>query len=301
MAAQSTSVLNPEVYADLKLQLQLNLEKIMHQYGSYVHCVRKSIMRMGISAGDLCAYLLALPAFDSSKLKLSLLSDIRDDLEKATTINGIFNVLNSNYATFINYEIFKCMADDYDLDQFQEKMKYPEHLDAYIKMHKLSEFEDINPMLRKLESGSKKMILKFDIEMTCALAKIKDLTTAVAKLLGLRPSALRLLHIEEGCVLMTSLIPALAADLLFGTDKVFTEEQVAEFQALSILWLKCNGDTYDFTAGLTKNDQNGQNLKEDIQADDSGKIISWPCHCIDLCLQLLVNVGLTNLDYPNLN
>ena len=102
--------LDPEVYADLKLQLELNLEKIMYQYGSYVHCVRTSIIRKGVSAGELCAYLLALPAFDSIKLKLSLLSDIRAELEKATTINGIFNVLNSNYATFINYEIFQRIA-----------------------------------------------------------------------------------------------------------------------------------------------------------------------------------------------
>ena len=239
--------LDPEVYADLKLQLELNLEKIMYQYGSYVHCVRTSIIRKGVSAGELCAYLLALPAFDSIKLKLSLLSDIRAELEKATTINGIFNVLNSNYATFINYEIFQRIADDFDIDQDRDKMKYPEHLDAYIKMHKLSEFEDINPMLKNIESGSKKMVLKFDIELTRALAKLQDLTRAVAKLLGLRPSALRLLHIEEGCVIVTLLIPALVADFIFSRVDAFASEEVKEFQALSILWLECNGHKYEFT------------------------------------------------------
>ena len=236
--------LDPEVYADLKLQLELNLEKIMYQYGSYVHCVRTSIIRKGVSAGE---YLLALPAFDSIKLKLSLLSDIRAELEKATTINGIFNVLNSNYATFINYEIFQRIADDFDIDQDRDKMKYPEHLDAYIKMHKLSEFEDINPMLKNIESGSKKMVLKFDIELTRALAKLQDLTRAVAKLLGLRPSALRLLHIEEGCVIVTLLIPALVADFIFSRVDAFASEEVKEFQALSILWLECNGHKYEFT------------------------------------------------------
>ena len=239
--------LNPEVYADLKLQLELNLEKIMYQYGSYVHCVRTSIIQKGVSAGELCAYLLALPAFDSIKLKLSLLSDIRAELEKATTINGIFNVLNSNYASFINYKIFQRIADDFDIDQDQEKMKYPEYLDAYIKMHKISEFEDINPMLKKVESGSKKMVLKFDIELTRALAKLQDLTSAVAKLLGLRPSALRLLHIEEGCVVMTLLIPAPVADFIFSRDNAFATGEVKEFQALSILWLECNGHKYEFT------------------------------------------------------
>ena len=256
--------LTPEVRADLQLQFEVNLEQIMRRYLSFVNCVRMSILEKGISAGDLCAYLLALPAFnpDHGELKFTLLSEVSSHLEKATTINGIFNVLNKMYATFLNYEIFQSMVDDFNIDQSQEKLKYPEHLDAYIKMHKLSEFEDVNPLLKKIECGSKTMILKFDIDMTCKLAKIQDLTKAVAKILSLRPSAVRLLHIEEGCVVVTLLIPAPVADFIFSSDKVFTTEEVKEFQALPTLWLKCNGHEYEFLRE--------QNHKEEV----SGKFIT---------------------------
>ena len=65
----------------------------------------------------------------------------------------------------------------------------------------------------------------------------------------MRPSALRLLHnIEEGCVVVTLLIPALVADFIFSRDNAFSTEEVKEFQVLSILWLESNGGhKYEFT------------------------------------------------------
>ena len=279
-ASNPSFILTPEVRADLQLQLEVNLEQIMRRYLSFVNCVRMSIIEKGISAGDLCAYLLALPAFnpDHGELKFTLLSEVSSHLEKATTINEIFNVLNKMYATFLNYEIFQSMVDDFNIDQSQEKLKYPEHLDAYIKMHKLSEFEDVNPLLKKIECGSKTIVLKFDIDMTCKLAKIQDLSKAVAKILGLRPSALRLLHIEEGCVVVTLLIPAPVADFIFSSDKEFTTEEVKEIHALSMLRLECNGNEYEFL-------QNDQNHKEEV----SGKYSTLEIlGCLSLTIFLYV-------------
>ena len=248
VSTKPSTTLDPEVCADLKQQLELNLKKITRRYVSFVNCVRQTILRKGISAGDLSAYLLALPAFksDKSKLEFFIMSEVKVELEQATTVNNIFNILNTKYATFMNYDIFQDMVDDYDLDEGQEKLKYPEHLDAYIKMHKLSEFEKINSVLKKFDCGSKKVVLKFDIEMTCNLAKLQDLTKAVANILGLRKSALRLLSIEEGCVIVTLLIPAPVADFIFRSDKIFSAEMIEEFQAQSLLWLVCNGSKYEF-------------------------------------------------------
>ena len=113
-------------------------------------------------------------------------------------------------------------------------------------MHKLSEFEEINPMLKKVECGSKKMVLKFDIDTTCKLSKLQDLTKAVANILRLRKSALRLLSIEKGCVVATFLIPAPVADFIFSSGKIFPAGKIEEFQAQSLLLLECNGFKYDF-------------------------------------------------------
>ena len=248
VSAKPLATLDPEVRADLEQQLEQNLKKITRRYVSFVNCVRTSIIRKGISAGDLSAYLLALPAFksDKSKLEFFIMSEVKVELQQATTVNDIFNILNTKYATFMNYDIFQDMVDDFDLDEGQEKLKYPEHLDAYVEMHKLSEFEEINPMLKKVECGSKKMVLKFDIEMTCKLGKLQDLTKAVANILGLRKSALRLLSIEKGCVVVTFLIPAPVADFIFSSGEIFPAGKIEEFQAQSLLWLQCNGFKYNF-------------------------------------------------------
>ena len=174
--------LDPKVRKDLKQQLKLNFKQISKQYGSYASYIRKSVIKRGVSPGELCAYLLGLPALKSgeSAQQVVLLSEISDKLEKATTVNGIFNVLNRNYATFLNYEIIQCIAEEYEVDPDHEKMKYPEYLDAYIKKHNLSEFEEINPLLKDIECGTNEMVLKFDIEMTCSLAKLQDYTLNIA-------------------------------------------------------------------------------------------------------------------------
>ena len=204
-----------------------------------------------------------------SDQQVMLLSEITDKLERATTVNGIFNVLNRYYATFLNYEIFQCIAEEYEVDPDNEKMKYPEYLDAYIKKHNLSEFEEINPLLKDIECGTKEMILKFDIAMTCSLAKLQEYTLNIADILGLRPSALRLLSIEEGCVVITLLISAPVADFIFSSDKIFTVEIMEQFQALSILWLKCNGHVYDFS----KLPDEHNDRKEESQTINSGIFI----------------------------
>ena len=270
MTAQSLAKLDPKVRVDLKHQLKQNFKQISRCFASFVNYVRKSILQMGISADDLCASLLSLPALKSgeSNQQVMLLSEISDKLEKATTVNGIFNVLNRNYATFLNYEIFLNIAEEYEVDPDHEKMKYPEYLDDYMRMHKLSEFEEINPLLKNVKCGSNEMVLKFDIAMTCSLAKLQEYTLNIADILGLRPSALRLLSIEEGCVVITLLIPAPVANFIFNSDKTFSTVEKKQFQALSILWLKCNDYVYDFSTLLDQ--QNDQKPKEKSQNINSG-------------------------------
>lgn len=92
--------------------------------------------------------------------------------------------------------------------------------------------------------AQKKLILKYDIETSCNLAKVYNFKRRIAKILGLLPSALHILDIKDGCVVVTFLIPASVADDLFTPDTVFTSEQEEELRAESVLWLKCNGHTF---------------------------------------------------------
>lgn len=89
--------------------------------------------------------------------------------------------------------------------------------------------------MEKLTKASKKLKLKIDIEFTSKVARVVNLKSSLAALLGLRPSALRLFSIEEGCVIVTFLIPDFVADTIFGADKRMSISQKEGFQSLSVL------------------------------------------------------------------
>ena len=94
--------------------------------------------------------------------------------------------------------------------------------------------------------------IKFDIKKTCNLDSLKKLKEAIANILHLQPSTLRLLSIKKGCVHVTLLIPASIADAIFTTDTTFSPEQKSRFRAASVMWIECNGHMFDFRERRTK-------------------------------------------------
>lgn len=72
-----------------------------------------------------------------------------------------------------------------------------QHLEAYVKNHKLSKFIMINPRLSEVTAGSSELILKMDIESTSRLSKIIDLQSVVAEVLGLKYATLQLRDISK--------------------------------------------------------------------------------------------------------
>lgn len=244
----SISSLPSDIRDDLRHQLKRSLLDIENRYASYVRCIRLSLVKLGVSVKDLRAFLLSLDAFqnDQEDANVKLLFDKREKLEKASDIEDIFCLLVTECASFLNYEIFQSIINEYDIDTSQKKLAYPEYLNAYINKHKLSEFYEINPRLEDFTDDSKSLVLKFGIELTSNVGSLKERTEAVANVLGLKPSALRLLSIREGCVIATLILPASVANAIFPSDKQFSSEQRSGFQALSVLWLKYNGFYFDF-------------------------------------------------------
>ena len=240
--------MHPDVKMDLEFILEKNLKEIVKKYAFYVDSLRAIIEEKGILPEALQSFLLSLPAFsDSCKgKKLSLLSDKETELKQCQTITAIFTFLTTKCASFLNYDIFESIVENYKVNKEEnDKLKYHNHLKAYIEKHEVSEFVKINPLL-KPKNGSKELTLKYDIETTCCLAKVDELKKFIADILDLSPSALYIVDIEDGCVIVTFHIPAPIADAIFTPNTVFTSQQEDNFQALSILWLKCNGFTFYF-------------------------------------------------------
>ena len=243
--------LPPELRKDLKQQLRFNLNGIKRKYTFFVECVCMSIKTRGISAMEMSTFLLSQSVYDYDDQDYKLFSERKDELERAVEVDQIFNILNTGYASFFNYDIFISLVEKYNLNEGQEELKYPEHLQNYINKQNVTEFLDVNPALVNQTDASKKMTLKLDIKPTCKLAKMKELSDAIADRMEWSPSALRILDIGEGCIVMTLLAPASLADATFNGDNILTAAQREGFLQLNVLWLNCNEYTYHFT--YTKN------------------------------------------------
>ena len=242
------SCLDSDTLDDLKEQLDAELDRIILLYSSYVSCIRESVKAKGVCASDLSSDLLTISAFNHTKKQRMLLSAHETELEDAADVNKIFNILAKEYASFVNYGIFRVIANKYEVDHSQEELKYPDHLKDYLERHKVSEFIEINPLLKKYTATSTKLTLKIDIESTARLAKLERLKAVFAKIIGVKSAAMQLLDIKSGCVIVAYLIPTPVAELIFNKYTIFTEEQEVQMQNLSVLWLECNDCRFDFTA-----------------------------------------------------
>lgn len=252
-AGDDISSLPPAVFVDLKQQLESNLEEILFCFADYTDSVQESLEERNITVKRLCAYLISLPSFTRaySDSKLMLLASKKDMLEEACCISDIMIILKTECTSFLNYQIFESLIKKFKLEG-EEILKYPEKLQKYIRMHKISEFIEIQPILIELTDDKKELILVLDIEPTCRLSGLTDLGKAVAKILGLKQSALLIHNIKESCVVVSYLISTFVAEFLFVSDEIFSEVQKEEFRALLVQRLECNRCTFTFVASPDK-------------------------------------------------
>lgn len=247
MSSSKTSSLSPETLENLEFLLVEYRKKIVKQYASYVHCIRASILERGITVSELCSYLLSLDAFQAGhNVQCKLLSGVKDKFEGASTIHQILDIVTKDCASFLDFEIYQCIVDEYDFDHGQNAMKYSEHLKEYIEKHTIAELAKVVPKLCQSTDDTKEVTLKVDIELTCKLAKIVDLKKEVARILHLMPFAIRLYSIEDGCVMVTFHLPASVADIIFTGGKKFTPSEMEIFWSLSVLWLRCDHSIFYF-------------------------------------------------------
>ena len=227
--------IHPDVLMDLRHQLQLNCDQIRERYASFVSRLCRHLNRKKVPVHELRTYLCRLPELEDNKEFLSCEPD---------TINGIIDLIGNRFASFLHYGIFQSILNEYCSDEEKncDVMKYSEHLKDYIKKHNIKEFLDINPILMKLTKNSKKLCLKIDIEKTTKIAEVMDFERTIARILEIRPSSVKLFKIENGCVILTFLIPDVIADNIFSATKTrLSRKQIEMFQRSSVRWLECDG------------------------------------------------------------
>ena len=235
-----------------------------------MQCIRKSIIKQGVTAGDMRAFLMGLSAFSHSEQQRTPLCDSK--LDEAIEINDIFTLLLKNYASFLNYKIFKILQAEYIVNEGQQELRYPELLKAYLDKLKISEFLEVKPSLAKPNSAAQKITLKLDIKLTSRLSRLVDLQNGIAQIFEINPTGLQILDIEPGSIIVTFLVQKSIANVIFTKEKyeVFTQAQIEAFQSLNVLWLRYKDYEWNFSeAGQSNTPGN------DPPPPLNNKIISW--------------------------
>lgn len=240
--------LDNNTLADLKSKLDTELDIIIKRFSGYIDCIEEALRAKSITVEDLTFKLQKISAHNNPEKKRTLLSTHKEKLNKASSIKDVLMLIYEEYANFLNYEVFQFIVDKYELNDGRQEFQYPCHLKAYIEKHKISEFVQTNPLLKDFYDDSKEVIVKMDIKSTTRLSMLDNIKTAIAKILDLNSAALRILDIEEGCVVVTFLIPTPIAEEIFNKDTILTKLQKQELQALSVIWLQCNRYRFQFRA-----------------------------------------------------
>ena len=92
----------PTSYEDLDQQFEENLTEIKGRYTKFVAELCKSITSKGVTVDEFRNFLLSISAFEdeNDEQHCNLLSEVRDKLEKAESINKIFSFV-SDWGSFL--------------------------------------------------------------------------------------------------------------------------------------------------------------------------------------------------------
>ena len=229
----STGPLDPDIKIKLEFLLKENLKNIKQKYASFVSCLCQCVKDRGVTTENLCTFLSNMSPFDID-------GDLATKLEEAGTVNKIFNLVSKEGASFFHYDIFQSILDGFCAsDAENPKLTYSKHFREYVDRHRISELFEINPKLRTRYSGDlKELAFKLNIPDMEKVGKIIDLRYAIIKIFGLKDSAVQLVRVEKGCVIVTFLIPRAIVETVCTPSS----NQIEELRSLSVLWLKCDDE-----------------------------------------------------------
>ena len=239
--AKESVSLDPRVRMDLE-QLQNSCDQVRKRYASFVSRICEHLNNKKVAVAELRTFLSRLPALEDS-------DDFKSLSRGADTINAMIDLIGDKFASFLYYDIFQSILDEYcsDAEKCSDVLKYSVHLKDYINRHNIEEFILINPTLKKFISDSKEVCLKIDIKKTSKIAEVVEFERTIANILDIKQSMLHLYKIEDGCIILTFHIPTAIAENIFDTG--LTERQIKRLQHSSVLWLKCGIYDINFKQG----------------------------------------------------
>lgn len=228
----------------------------MDAYADYTDCIAVSLVEKKVDINRLKAYVQRLHAGCDEHNLRPVSSKAEGAFEGIDNIYGIIERL-CNFTSFLDCHFFEKIVKRFKLDETQEDMMYPEKLREYIRKHTVSEFMLVHPILNdpRYIDDMKELVVIIDVkQISCQMREVIDIGQAVAHIMNLDQSQLLIHNIGGGSVTITFMIQISVANSIFSGCKkfIFSQEQIEEFQNISMMKLNCNGYEFDFTSPAGK-------------------------------------------------
>ena len=244
---------NNDKIKDFRHLIKLDLEELRKKFITLKCEIRESLSKK-VSPEEIAAHVLSdyEDICENSDYKSTSLfsDDVEEKLNSATSVNQVFQILKKSWS-FLKCEILYSIVDHCGDDKDRAKVKdYQEQLEAFFNKRRVSEVPEELVSSSSVDEMRDKILIKLDKENP-PWSDITDLEFRICKIFGIKPSALLIIGVRQGCVEIIFSIPKHISQLIFS--KPLTGEQQDHFREASVLRLSCGHIQLTFDVSCNDN------------------------------------------------
>ena len=224
---------------ELKETLDEDVRRMKLLFGSLVTQTRDSVKKR-IPVQDFAGSILALGAYEPAPevRDRSLLDEHSEEINRATTIAKIFNILCA-YWNYLSYEVLEYIIKHCGTSDDTERLKsYDEELYKFCerRIFELPLFESDSGAGNALNPRQEKFVVKLNVREDVTCEEVRRIKGRIARILHVKLATLIIRSVDPGCVQLTFLIPKFVAQEIFPLSK---KQTLALSRDASVIGLAC--------------------------------------------------------------
>ena len=210
--------LSPSEQEELQETLDEDVRRMRRLFGSLVTRTRDSVEER-ITVRNFAGSILALGAYEPApgERDRSLLDEHREEINRATTISELFNILCA-YWNYLSYEVLEYIIEHYGTSDDTERLtRYNEELCRFCerRIFELPLPASGNGAGSALSPRQEKFVVKLNVREDITSQELRQIKGRIARILNVKPATLIIHSVDLGCVQLTFLIPKFVAQEIF--------------------------------------------------------------------------------------
>ena len=224
---------------ELQETLDEDVRRMRRLFGSLVTRTRDSVEER-IPVRNFAGSILALGAYEAAPevRDRSLLDEHREEINRATTVSEIFNILCA-YWNYLSYEVLEYVIELYGTSDDTERLtRYNEELRRFCerRIFELPLPASGNGASNALNPKQEKVVVKLNVHEDITSQELRQIKGRIARILNVKPATLIIHSVDLGCVQLTFLIPKFVAQEMLP----LSEEQISALSRdASVIRLEC--------------------------------------------------------------